>query len=93
MAQVVDREVAAIGIRLIDDAYMAWVAEAAESSRALSVWFDQIGPADNAYHAYLAALDREDAAARNLQRLSAVSEVCTAALTRPGQELNCEQAA
>ena len=91
MAQVVDRELAAIGIRLIDDAHMAWVAAAAESARTLRIWFDGIAPNHEAYCAYVAALDREEAAARDLQRLSAVSEPCAAALTGSEQELDCER--
>ena len=80
MEQIVDRDLAAIGVRLIDDAHMAWVAASAESARTLRMWFDGIAPSNEAYCAYLAALDREEAAARDLQRLCAVSEPCVAAL-------------
>ena len=59
MAQVVDRELGAIGIR-----------------------------------PYLAALDREeDAAPRDLQRLSAVSHPCRAALSGSKQAQDCERRA
>jgi hypothetical protein len=93
MAQVVDRELAAIGIRLIDDAHMVWAAASAESARTLRMWFDGIAPNREGYCAYLAALDREEAAARDLQRLSAVSEPCAAALRGSDQARDCERPA
>ena len=67
-------EVAATGIRLIDDAHIAWMAAQNECSEALRAWFE--APRyDRAYHAYLAALDREETAL-DLQRLSNVADPC-----------------
>ena len=73
------RALAVIGVRVLDDAHMTWVAAEVESEQALRAWFE--GDAPNraaAYLAYRAAVDREEAAARDLQR------VCQ--LTRPFQE-------
>jgi hypothetical protein len=64
-------EIAQIGIRLMDHAYMAWLGAESECERALRAWVD--GPPRNhaaMYLSYRAALDREEAAARDLQRLS-----------------------
>jgi hypothetical protein len=73
------RDLAVIGVRVLDDAHMTWVAAEVESEHALRAWFTgaEAGSAA-AYLVYRAAVDREDAAARDLQRL------CE--LTRPYQE-------
>ena len=63
-----DRELAVIGVRLIEDAYLAWDAAEFEAEEALRAWFDGLG-GERAYHAYRAAVDREEAAARDLERL------------------------
>jgi hypothetical protein len=64
---------------LVDDAHMTWVAAEVESEHALRAWFDAATPEGaGAYLAYRAAVDREQAAACDLQRLSE--------LTRPYQE-------
>jgi hypothetical protein len=69
------REVHEVEIRLLDDAYMAWSAAEAESELSLDAWFDGAGAKrTNGYFAYLAALDREDAAARDLQRLTELTQ-------------------
>jgi hypothetical protein len=59
--------VARIGIRLIDEAYMSWCTAQLQCQNALRAWFDA-GPRDRAEAncAYRAALDREQAAARDL---------------------------
>ena len=73
------RELAVIGVRLLDDAHMTWVAAAVESEHTLRAWFDSDRTqGEAAYFAYRAAADREEAAARDLQR------VCE--LTQPFQE-------
>ena len=69
--------VATIGVRLLDNAYMSWFAVERECEHALAAWFD--GPARNrqaAYAAYRAALDREQAAACDLQRLWELTQPC-----------------
>ena len=73
------RDLAVIGVRLLDDAHMTWVAAEVESEHALRAWFDAATPEGaGAYLAYRAAVDREQAAACDLQRLSE--------LTQPYQE-------
>jgi hypothetical protein len=69
--------VAEIGVRLLDDAYLAWLGAADESSRALRIWFDS-APRNRAatYWSYRAALDREAAAAHDLERLSELAQPC-----------------
>ena len=77
-------EVAEIGVRLLDDAYMAWFAAESECEQALRAWFD--GTSRNraeAYFAYRAALDREEAAARDLQRLGELAQPCRDSLAPP----------
>lgn len=70
-------DVAEIGVRLSDDAYMAWCAAAIESELALRDWFDATpGARVSRYFVYRAALDREEAAARDLQRLSELAQPC-----------------
>jgi hypothetical protein len=63
-------ELAEIGIRLLDEAHVSWQRAELECELALRAWCD--GPprtcADR-YLAYRAALDREQAAAHDLQRL------------------------
>lgn len=68
-------DVTAIGIRLLDDAYMAWRAAEGECEEALQSWLDRAHA--RAYPAYRAALEREEAAARDLQRLSEIAGVRT----------------
>jgi hypothetical protein len=59
-----------IAARALDDAQMTWVAAEVESEHALSAWFDAGAPQGaGAYLAYRSAVDREEAAARDLQRL------------------------
>ena len=69
------REIALIGVRLLDDAYMAWVAAESETEEALRAWFVS-GEHRAAYQTYRAAVDREEAAARDLQRLHELTAVC-----------------
>ena len=68
------RDVALIGIRLLDDAYTAWVAAEGEAAEKLSAWLESRGAQSaRAYPVYRAALEREEAAARDLQRLHEIS--------------------
>jgi hypothetical protein len=72
-------DLAVIAVRVLDDAHMTWVAAEIDSEHALRAWFNAGTPEGaGAYHAYRAAVDREEAAARDLQRLSD--------LTQPYQE-------
>ena len=63
-------ELAEIGIRLLDEAHVAWQRAELECELALEAWY-QGSPRASAdlYLSYRAALDREQAAARDLERL------------------------
>lgn len=63
-------EVAMTGIRLIDDAHVSWRCAQAATALALAAWRDA-APSHRAALSlgYRAALDREEAAARDLERL------------------------
>jgi hypothetical protein len=74
--------IAEIGIRLLDDAHMAWQLAELECEHALRAWCDGApGPTGDRYVSYRAALDREEAAARDLQRLWEVARWGNDALT------------
>jgi hypothetical protein len=77
------RALAVIAVRVLDDAQMTWVAAEVESEHALRAWFDASAPQRaGAYNAYRAAVDREEAAARDLQRLSELTQPCQERLAR-----------
>lgn len=60
----------AIGGRALDDAHMTWIAAEVAAGDALNAWFEAAAPdRAAAYVTYSAALDREEAAAHDLQRL------------------------
>ena len=74
---------AVIAVRVLDDPHMTWVAAEVDSEHALRTWFDAgatLGA--GAYHAYRAAVDREEAAARDLQRLAELTQPCQERLAR-----------
>ena len=77
-----EHQIAQIGVRLLDVAYMAWRTAESESEAALRAWLD--GSARNrdaAWCVYWAALDREEAAAHDLQRLSQLARPFADGLT------------
>ena len=77
------RDLAVIAVRVFDDAHMTWVAAEVESEHALHASFDaDARHGAGAYRAYLAAVDREEAAARDLQRLSELTQPCQDRLER-----------
>jgi hypothetical protein len=67
-------EVTVIAIRLLDDVYMAWSRAQVECHNALRAWLDSGSRDHAAYYAYRAALDREEAAAVDLERLSHLAD-------------------
>jgi hypothetical protein len=77
MAENAQTDIAEIGVRLLDDVCLAWLGAESECEAAMRAWFAAAG-ADRAtaYFAYRAALDREEAAARDLERLWRLSEPC-----------------
>jgi hypothetical protein len=73
--------VAEIGVRLLDDAYLAWFSAEVECEVALRTWLGGAGAGHAiTYFTYRAALDREEAAARDLERLWELCEPCREAL-------------
>jgi hypothetical protein len=78
-------DLAVIAVRVLDDAHMTCVAVAVESEHALRAWFDADAPQGaDASLAYRAAVDREEAAARDLQRLCELTKPCQEQLA-PGE--------
>jgi hypothetical protein len=65
-------DVDGIAARLLDDVYTAWSQAQCESRDALRAWLGTGGGHHGAYDTYRAALDREEAAAIDLERLSRV---------------------
>ena len=77
------RDLAVIAARVLDDTHMTWVAAEVESAHALRAWFDAGAPQGaGTYLVYRAAVDREEAAARDLQRLSDLTQPCQEWLAR-----------
>jgi hypothetical protein len=84
MTEELAQEVARIGVRLLDEAYMAWCAAELDCAEALRGW--SVGTprgGAEAYCTYAAALDREEAAARDLQKLHEVAQSCCQSLSQP----------
>jgi hypothetical protein len=77
MVDDINADLAAIGVRLLDDAYLAWFSAEGETEWALRAWRDaNSSTLATSYARYRAALDREEAAARDLQRLWILSQPC-----------------
>jgi hypothetical protein len=72
--RVLDDEITNLGIRLLDDAHAAWLVARVECADALWAWFEAgAGRRADANLAYRAALDREEAAARDLEPLTDIA--------------------
>ncbi len=82
MIDKVEQEIAEIGVRLLDGAYVAWLVEETESERALGAWFEAGSNNHEAYLTYRAAIEREEAAARDLERLWKLAQPCESTLAR-----------
>ena len=80
LGSVPEHELAKIGVRLIDGAYMAWLVAERDCEQAMMAWQEE---RPDAYWAYRAALDREEAAALDLQRLSELAGPCQRELEPP----------
>ena len=79
----IGHDLAVIGVRVLDDAHMNWIAAEVDSELALRRWFEAVAPDRiNAYLAYRAAADREEAAASDLERLYAATQACQKQLAR-----------
>ena len=67
-------DAAAIGARLLDDAHMTWLVAKSAAEQALDTWREPVTcTRAAAYAAYVAAVDREDAAARDFERLCEIT--------------------
>ena len=76
-------DIAVIGVRVLDDAYMSWIAAEIDSEHALRAWLEAAPRVRAAaYVAYRAAVDREEAAAGDLERLHALTRPCQEQLAR-----------
>jgi hypothetical protein len=77
------RDRGVIAVRVLDDAHLTWVAAEIESEHTLRAWFDaDARQRAGAYLAYRAAVDREEAAARDLQRLYGLTQSSQVRLAR-----------
>jgi hypothetical protein len=77
MPEKTEVDVARIGVRLIDGAYLAWSSAESKAETMLRAWFQASGERrEAAYLAYQAALDREEASARDLERLWSLASQC-----------------
>ena len=89
-----ENELAEIGVRLTDDAYIAWHAAESECERAFRGW-SHSGASNRAaaYCIYRPALDREEGAARDLWRpSSSASSRIRVSSTRSSPETPCSRA-
>ena len=79
----ISRALDVIAERVLDDARMTWVAAEIDSEHALHAWFDASArQGAGAYRAYSAAVEHEQAAADDLQRLYELTQPCR---KRPGR--------
>jgi hypothetical protein len=70
----ISRDAAELSERLLDDAYTTWVIAESEAEQTLDAWRERAsGTCASRYRAYLAAVEREEAAARDLQRLHEIA--------------------
>jgi hypothetical protein len=77
-------DLARIGVRLLNATYMMWWAAERECEEALRGWSAGTkGGGAEAYSRYRAALDREEAAARDLQTLHEVAQSYPSGLAPP----------
>jgi SPOR domain len=67
----INRDAAELGERLLDDAHTAWLIAEGEASHTLDAWRER--GSGTWYRAYVAAVEREEAAARDLERLHQIA--------------------
>jgi hypothetical protein len=88
MTKDLDTVAAAIDVRPLDDAYASWFSAESESELALRAWLHCSDPSRLiTYAVYRAALDREEAAARDLERLWSLAKGCRTRIAVGGQAL------
>ena len=76
-----EAELTEIRVGRLDDAHLAWFIAESECEKALRAWCAG-ADADIAYCSYLAALKREESAARHLERAWRASECPTETLVQ-----------
>ena len=81
-----EAERAEIRVGKLDDAHLAWFIAESECEKALRAWCAG-EDADIAYCSYLAALKREESAARHLERAWRASECPTETLVQRMQDV------
>ena len=70
----ISRDAAKLSERLLEDAYTTWLIAESEAEQTLDAWRERAsGTCAARYQAYLAAVEREEAAARDLQRLTEIA--------------------
>jgi hypothetical protein len=70
----------------LGDAFLTWFSAEAASETALQAWWHSTGSSrSTTYLAYRASLDREELAARNLERLSNLTEPGRSGIAIEGQ--------
>ena len=85
-AGTTEAQTAEIRVGRLDDAHLAWFIAESECEEALRDW--RAGEdVDFAYCSYLAALDREESAARHLERVWQASERTTETLVQRMQDV------
>jgi hypothetical protein len=73
-ARSIGRDAAQLGERLLDDAHTTWLIAESETEQTLDAWREGgSGARATRYRAYLAAIEREEAAARDLRRLHEIA--------------------
>jgi hypothetical protein len=73
-AQSIGRDAAQLGERLLDEAHTTWLIAESEAEQTLEAWRDGgSGARASRYRAYRAAIEREEAAARDLARLHEIA--------------------
>jgi hypothetical protein len=88
MTNNANSEVATTGLRLFDDAYLAWFSAESECEDVLHAWFQSTREQHaTTYVAYRAALDREETAARDLERVWHLAETCRRGVVRGAESV------
>jgi hypothetical protein len=81
-ARAAEEKLAELRVAPLDDAHLAWFIAESECAEALRAWREGCDDVDLAFCCYIAALDREESAARHLERLWKLSEPCAPTLMR-----------
>jgi hypothetical protein len=73
-AQSIGRDAARLSERLLEEAHTSWLIAESETEQTLEAWREGgSGARASRYQAYLAAIEREEAAASDLRRLHEIA--------------------